>query len=103
MRQPAPLSYTLNNNIRVGLDNAFKQWAELLGPGARNQKPVQYFVGTIGEVNAFAVSYSFTEGRGQEFIDDPNNLHDALKNGTAIEWLPGAGSFMDEPKGKRVW
>ena len=41
-----PLVYTLKDDIKEGLNQAFKQWAEILEPGAKNKKPVQYFVVT---------------------------------------------------------
>lgn len=101
MKNPGILSYTLNDNLRAEVDNAFRQWAELLGPGAKNKKPVQYFVSTYDAVNAFASGFSSTEGKGEDFDNNPNNLHDALQNGTAIEWLPGAEVLTDNPHGRR--
>lgn len=87
------LVYTLKDDIKTGLDNAFRQWAEILGPGAKNKNPVQYFVGTNNRENASASSLSTTYGERSE---NPNHLHDALQNGADIEWIESLESLMDE-------
>ena len=87
------LVYTLKDDIKTGLDNAFRQWAEILGPGAKNKNPVQYFVGTNNRENASAGSNSTTYGVRSE---NPNHLHDALQNGADIEWIESLESLMDE-------
>ena len=94
-REPGiePLVYTLQDDIKARLDSAFMQWAEILGPGAKNKNPVQYFVGTNNRENASASSVSATYGVQTE---NPNHLHDALQNGADIEWIESLDSLMDE-------
>ena len=87
-----PLVYTLKDDIKAGLNEAFRQWAEILGPGAKNKKPVQYFVGTNDAVNASALSLSRTYGVS---TGNPNFLHDAIQNGSNIEWIETIDSIID--------
>jgi len=87
-----PLVYTLTDDIKAGLNESFRQWAEILGPGAKNKKPVQYFVGTNDEMNATARSDSKTYGVE---TGNPNFLHDAIQNGSNIEWIETIDSLMD--------
>ena len=87
-----PLAYTLTDNIKTGLDAAFNQWAEILGPGARNKKPVQYFVGTNTVQNAGAIGFSKRNG---EDTNNPNYLHAALQNGTEIQWIENIDALAE--------
>ncbi|MBR3622547.1 MAG: autotransporter domain-containing protein [Selenomonadaceae bacterium] len=87
-----PLVYTLKDDIKAGLNESFRQWAEILGPGAKNNKPVQFFVGTSDVTNAFARSNSRTYGVN---TNNPNFLHDAFQNGSNIEWIETIDSIMD--------
>ena len=87
-----PLVYTLKDDIKAGLNESFRQWAEILGPGAKNNKPVQFFVGTSDVTNAFARSNSRTYGFN---TNNPNFLHDAIQNGSNIEWIETIDSIMD--------
>ncbi len=86
------LAYTLTDNIKAGLDNAFRQWAEMLGPGAQNRKPLQYFVGTNDIQNAGALSFS---QRGNVDTNNPNYLHAALQKGAKIQWLDSIEALND--------
>ncbi|MBO6305732.1 MAG: autotransporter domain-containing protein [Selenomonadaceae bacterium] len=87
-----PLVYTLKDDIKAGLNESFRQWAEILGPGAKNNKPVQFFVGTSDVTNAFARSNSRTYGFN---TNNPNFLHDAIQNGSNIEWIETVDSIVD--------
>lgn len=40
------LNYNLSKDIKVGLNDAFKWWAEILEHGANMNQSFQYFVGT---------------------------------------------------------
>ena len=87
-----PLVYTLKDDIKEGLNQAFKQWAEILEPGAKNKKPVQYFVVTNDVHNASARSESQTYGVN---TGNPDFLRDAIQNGSNIEWLETIDSIVD--------
>ena len=87
-----PLVYTLKDDIKAGLNQAFKQWADILGPGAKNKKPVQFFVGTNDVVNASAYSESKAYGVKTK---NPNFLHSAIQNGADIEWIDTIDSLRD--------
>ena len=87
-----PLVYTLKDDIKAGLNEAFRQWAEILGPGAKNKKPVQFFVGTNDVVNASAYSESKTYGVKTR---NPNFLHNAIQNGADVEWIDTIDSLRD--------
>lgn len=80
------LCYTLKDDIKAGLDYAFEEWAEIIGPRARNKKPLEYFVGTNDVQNASATSDSFSYGK-QTF--NPHYLRAALQDGTEITQLGG--------------
>ncbi|MBO6305025.1 MAG: autotransporter domain-containing protein [Selenomonadaceae bacterium] len=87
-----PLVYTLKDDIKGGLNEAFRQWAEILAPGAKNKKPVQFFVGTNDVANAGAYSESKTYGVKTR---NPNFLHDAIQNGADVEWIDTIDSLRD--------
>lgn len=87
-----PLDYNLTPNIKTGLDAAFRQWAEILEPGSRNKMPVQYFVGTSTIENAGAIGFSRSNGVD---TDNPNYLHDALQNGTQIQWIDNIDALAE--------
>lgn len=48
------LTYDLQADIKEALSRAFGQWADLLGQGAKNSRPLQFFVGTYDASNAYA-------------------------------------------------
>ena len=57
------LNYDLTSAIKTRLNDAFRWWAEILGPGANLSEPVQYFVGTSDVANAGAISLSTRNGK----------------------------------------
>ncbi|SFH80496.1 Uncharacterized conserved protein, contains a C-terminal beta-barrel porin domain [Selenomonas ruminantium] len=57
------LNYDLTSAIKTRLNDAFRWWAEILGPGANLSEPVQYFVGTNNLANAGAISLSTRNGK----------------------------------------
>ncbi|MBR3623599.1 MAG: autotransporter domain-containing protein [Selenomonadaceae bacterium] len=87
-----PLVYNLSSDIKNGLNKAFEEWAEILGPGVKNKKPVQYFVGTNDAANASAYSDSRAYGT---VTANPDYLHDALQNGTEIAWLENVDTMRN--------
>mgnify|MGYP002624640585 CR=1 FL=1 len=89
-----PLCYTLTDDLKHGLGQAFLQWAEIIGPGVKNTVPVQYFVGTFSDVNAMATAVSY-DNTGT-YTENPHYLHMALQNGTAIKWLTGIETLPDD-------
>lgn len=76
------LNYNLPKDIKIGLNEAFQWWAEILGQGAKNTQPVQYFVGTYDVVNADAQSISLIDGK---IFENPNLLREAIQNGKNLK------------------
>lgn len=76
------LNYNLHEDIKVGLNNAFQLWAEILSPGSKNSQPVQYFVCTYDKENADAVSLSYLNG---EHSDNPNFFREIIQNGKTVQ------------------
>lgn len=76
------LNYNLPKDIKIGLNEAFQWWAEILGQGAKNTQPVQYFVGTYDVVNADAQSISLIDGKN---FENPNLLRDMIQNGKNLK------------------
>lgn len=61
--QENALTYDLTSDVKSRLNDAFRWWAEILGPGANLSEPVQYFVGTFDKANAGAISMSTRNGK----------------------------------------
>ena len=92
------LNYDLTSAIKTRLNEGFRWWAEILGPGANLSEPVQYFVGTSDVANAGAISLSTRNGketknpdlfkelfqRGQR-VKQFNNLEDVPYNSPTQE------------------
>ena len=57
------LNYDLTSAIKTRLNEGFRWWAEILGPGANLSEPAQYFVGTNNLANAGAISMSTRNGK----------------------------------------
>lgn len=88
------LVYTLKDDIKRGINNAFSQWTELLKPGLKNTVPVQYFVGTTNEqMNANAYTLSRIN---RKWTDNPNYLMEALQKGTKIKWMATIADTLDD-------
>ncbi len=76
------LNYDLQKDIKLGLNNAFKLWAEILSPGINISHPVQYFVGTYDKENADASSVSLIDGND---VRNPNLFREMLQNGRNLK------------------
>ena len=75
------LNYDLTGDIKTRLNEAFKWWAEILGPGANISQPAQYFVGTHNVANAFATSFSFRNG---SMTQNPNLFNEIFQSGQNV-------------------
>src|SRR5574344_911920 len=71
-------TWTLGDSLKQGLNAAIQMWADILGPGAQNSKPVQMFVGTYNNANADAASLSYD---GTTRVTAGNYLKRAMQNG----------------------
>lgn len=76
------LSYNLSENIKLGLNNAFQWWADILGYGANINQPVQYFIGTYDKVNADAQGVSLIDGKN---FENPNLVQEIIQNGKTVK------------------
>lgn len=76
------LNHNLSPEIKAGLNNAFMWWAEIIGPGANMNQPVQYFVGTYDVQNADAESVSMLNG---EILSSPNFLREIIQSGKTLK------------------
>ncbi len=120
-KAPNTFVYNLKSDIKDGLNKAFYWWAELLGPGAKINQPVQYFVNTSDFVNAAAMSRSLLHGndgrnpdRFAEIIQKGrvvpyyNNLNDLVNDNTSPEQafgliLIGENLGVNENDGRYGW
>ena len=75
------LNYDLTNDIKTRLNEAFKWWAEILGPGANISQPAQYFVGTYSEANAGATPLSLINGTD---TTNPNLFKEIFQSGQNV-------------------
>ena len=76
------LNYNLQPNIKAGLNDAFKMWAEILGPDANILQPAKYFVGTFDVMNADAQSLSLVDGK---ISNNPNLFREIFQNGRIVK------------------
>ena len=81
-----PLSWTMTSYLHNGINMAFKQWAEIIGPGANISQPAQYFIGTYSTQNAGADAYSFKNGAD---FQNPNLFHEIFRNGQQVQQFTG--------------
>lgn len=78
------LNYNLSKDIKLGLNDAFKWWAEILGTGANMNQPVQYFVGTYDATNADAQSVSLKDG---EISDNQALFREIIQDGKTVQTI----------------
>ena len=76
------LNYDLTSAIKTRLNDAFRWWAEILGPGANISEPAQYFVGTNNLVNAGAISMSTRNGKETR---NPDLIKELFQSGQRVK------------------
>ena len=76
------LNYDLTSAIKTRLNDAFRWWAEILGPGANLSEPVQYFVGTSDVANAGAISLSTRNGKETK---NPDLFKELFQSGQRVK------------------
>ena len=75
------LNYDLTSDIKTRLNEGFKWWAEILGPGANMSQAAKYFVGTNSRANATATSISI---RNERLTNNPNLFTKVIQNGQTV-------------------
>ncbi len=85
------LNYDLTNDIKTRLNEAFKWWAEILGPGANISQPAQYFVGTYSEANAGATPLSLINGTD---TTNPNLFKEIFQSGQNVTQYDDIDDFI---------
>ena len=80
--EPNALTYDLTSDVKSRLNDAFRWWAEILGPGANLSEPVQYFVGTIDKANAGAISLSTRNGK---LTRNPDLFKELFQSGQRVK------------------
>ncbi|MBR4014918.1 MAG: hypothetical protein IKI88_01775, partial [Anaerotignum sp.] len=80
--QENALTYDLTSDVKSRLNDAFRWWAEILGPGANLSEPVQYFVGTIDKANAGAISLSTRNGK---LTRNPDLFKELFQSGQRVK------------------
>ena len=80
--QENALTYDLTSDVKSRLNDAFRWWAEILGPGANLSEPVQYFVGTFDKANAGAISLSTRNGK---LTRNPDLFKELFQSGQRVK------------------
>ena len=76
------LNYDLTSAIKTRLNEGFRWWAEILGPGANISEPAQYFVGTNNIANAGAISMSARNGKETR---NPDLVKELFQSGQRVK------------------
>lgn len=80
--QQKALTYDLTSDVKSRLNDAFRWWAEILGPGANISEPAQYFVGTNNVANAAAMSVSARNGKETR---NPDLVKELFQSGQRVK------------------
>ena len=88
--------YNFTPEIKASLNRAFLWWAEIIGPGAMNNQPVQYFVKPDFIANASAQTMNVLNNDYDRCIYNPDWLAEIIQNGRLVPYYSDLNAMITD-------